>query len=555
MLLEQRLQETQAVWSDVILNLPDWRAEKYYETDEDIIVLATPITEPTNPCACGSSKYLKWGPAALSYVHDLPIRCKRTRVYFARQRYRCACGKTFQQALTGIDGNHRITVRLARYIEGEVFSLFRTFSSIANEVGVSEQLIRNKITERAEQLERDRSIETPQWLAVDEVHVGNHEYCVLTDPVHRRVIDMLPKNQQTALVKCLLQLPDRHSVEMVTMDMHLPYRAVMQRLLPQAKIVVDRYHVHNLLSVALKQVLQVMRDSMTYSEQRLYMRYEHLLLMSRYHLSGERRINKSGKEKSSQIEVVKSWLEVVPDIASAYQLKEDFSDILQLADRQQAEERTDRWLERVCEFARYFSDKYKKNYSGIWQDPFGNVVTSFQQWRSMILNYINFKGRFEIRATNAFAEFANRQIKRAYSLGNGLTYEILRLKVIYGGLMIKRRPPHPADKGQPHTKIRHTARQNKKYRKEKEPKANIVRLKQAREDKDATKDLLPNPKENQEWEERFRNLSQMELGYEEESAQKRQKRRRKGKIKKQSDAPNSRRPISLKHNPNQMKLF
>src|SRR5207253_823203 len=134
-----------------ILNLPGWRSVKYYETEDDIIVIAMPTTEPTNPCDCGNSKYRKWGPAALSYVHDLPIRCKRTRVYFARQRYCCACGKTFQQLPVGIDGRHRITARLAGYIEREAFSIFRTFSAIANEVGVSEQLVRNKLTERAEQ--------------------------------------------------------------------------------------------------------------------------------------------------------------------------------------------------------------------------------------------------------------------------------------------------------------------------------------------------------------------------------------------------------------------
>src|SRR5207253_9302799 len=134
----------------------------------------------------------------------------------------------------GIDGRHRITARLAGYIEREAFSIFRTFSAIANEVGVSEQLVRNKLTERAEQLQRDLNTDTPQWLAIDEVHVGNNEYCVLSDPVRRRVIDILPSNERMALVKFLLQLSDRRNVEVVTMDMSNPYRGVVQRLLPQA---------------------------------------------------------------------------------------------------------------------------------------------------------------------------------------------------------------------------------------------------------------------------------------------------------------------------------
>lgn len=555
--LERRLEKVEGAWctDEGILNLPGWRSVKYYETDDDIIVIATPITEPTNTCACGDSKYRKWGPAALSYVHDLPIRCKRTRVYFARQRYCCACGKTFQQLLVGIDGHHRITTRLAGYIEREALSIFRTFSGIANEVGVSEQLVRNKLTERAEQLQKDLRTETPQWLAIDEVHAGNNEYCVLTDPVRQRVIEMLPRNDQMVLGRCLLQLPDRESVEVVTMDMSLGYRATVHRLLPRARIVVDRYHVHNLLSVALKQVLQVIRDSMTYAEQRLHMRYEHLLLMSRYHLSGERRIDKNGKEKPSQIEVVKRWLEDVPDIATAHQLKEDFSDILQLADRQQAEARTGQWLERVWEFAQYFSAKYKKDYRGIWQDPFANVVTTIEQWRPTILNYIDFKNRFELKATNAFAEFANRQIKRAYSLGNGLNYDVLRIKAIHGGLIMKRRPPHPADEERARTKPRRIARRGKDQRSEKAPKANVVRLAQAREDRDETKDLLPDPRQNQGWADRFGELEQMGLGFEEASLPAKRKRRRKAKANQQPNTASQHRRCPLENNTDQINLF
>jgi transposase len=555
--LEQRLERAEGTWcvEEGIINLPGWRTIKYYETSDDITVAATLITEPANPCICGAYTFQKGGHAALSYVHDLPIRCKRTRIYFARQRYRCACGKTFQQPLAGLDRRHKLTARLAEYIEREAFSIFRTFSRIADEVGVSEQLVRNLLTDRGEQLERARHIETPKWLAIDEVYAGKNEHCVLTDPVRRRVIDMLPGNDQTVLGRYLLQLPDRENVEVVTMDMCLAYRAVMQQLLPRARVVVDRYHVHNLLSVALKQVLKVIRDDMTSSEQRQHMRHECLLLMSRYRLSGESGTGKNGKVKSSQLEVVKRWLEDVPDIATAYLLKEDFSDILQLADRQWAEERTDRWLERVWEFAQYFSAKYKKEYSGIWQDPFGNVVTTIQQWRSMILNYIDFKSRFEIKATNAFAEFANRQIKRAYGLGNGLTYAVLRMKVIYGGLIIKQRPPHPADEGKPRTRLRQVPHQDMKHRSEKNPNANVVRLEQARKDRDETKDLLPNPKANQGWEDRFGELDQLELGFGQEAPPKSRKRQRKGKSTKQPDTPNQRRRLLLKNNPDQIKLF
>lgn len=450
-----------------------------------------------------------------------------------------------------------MTIRLNKYIEHEAFSIFRTFSGVADEVGVSEQVVRNIFTARGEQLETGRRIETPQWLAIDEVHVGKKEYCVLTDPVRRCVIGLLPRNEQMALGKCLLQLPDRHTVQVVTMDMCLPYRAVVQRLLPQASIVVDRYHVHNLLSVALKAVLQVIRDSMTHSEQRQHMRYEHLLLMSRFHLSDEREKGKNGRQKTSPKELVKGWLEDVPDIAIAYWLKEDFSDILQLTDRQQAEERTDLWLEQAWEFAKYFRAKYEKEYGGKWEKPFGNVPATIIQWRSMILNYIDYKNRFIVNTTNAFAEFANRQIKKAYRLCNGLTYEVLRMKAIYGGLLVKRRPPHPADEER-RTQSSHTSRKGRKRKGDKNPNANVVRLERARQDRDETKDLSPKPRESQGWADRFEQLDQLGLSFgpnEQEFPPKKRKRRREGKVPKQSNNGRHRTRCPLKHNRDQLKMF
>jgi hypothetical protein len=80
-----------------ILNQSGWRTQRYKETEHDIIIEAELITEVTVPCVCGAppSAFQKWGPAKLAYLHDLPIRCKRTRVYYQRQRYRCtACNKT-----------------------------------------------------------------------------------------------------------------------------------------------------------------------------------------------------------------------------------------------------------------------------------------------------------------------------------------------------------------------------------------------------------------------------------------------------------------------------
>ena len=507
--LEQRLEKLEGTWCDgEIINLPGWKTVRYRETEGDIIVLAELTTEVDSPCECGvpAAEFLKWGFTEPAHVRDVPVRDKRTRIYFRVGRMRCPKGcKTFRQPLAGVDEKYGMTSRLVRHVGRESFSIFRTFSGVADEAGCSEITVRKIFTARALRLEDLRVVETPKWLAINEVYPKERKtvYCVVSDPERRRVLDLLPGNNQPGLLKWLLQLPDRRAVEVVTMDMWDPYRAAVRRLLPDARIVVDRYHVHNLLNVALKGVLEVVRDSMTSGERRRLMRPEGLALKNYRHLSEDEREGKDGKKLPSEKELFKKWLENVPDLATAYWLKKEFSDILQLTDREKAEALVDPWLARVSEFVKSFRETYEKNYGGRWPDPFGNVPATFSDWRANILNYIDLRDRFPRKPTNAFAEFANRQIKMAFRLGGGYEHPVLRAKVIHGGVLVKRRPPHPLDKQWTRTRPDRAARKRRGRKRGVNPNSNVALLAAALDEQDKTKDLLPKPQQSFAWTSRF----------------------------------------------------
>lgn len=556
--VDETLEGMEGAWcaDGEILNLPGWRTIKYKETDEDVIILATPTVEPTDSCACGvpAVKSRRWGFAASSYLRDLPVRCKRARIYFRQQRYQCGgCAKTFQLPLPCIDERRALTLRLAEYIEREAFNIFRTFSDIADEVGVSEKSVRDAFTAGAERRERIRRISTPEWLAIDEVYLGTGEHCVVSDPLGRMVLELLPDNRQETLAKWLLQLPDRHRVKLVTTDMWNPYKGAVRKLLSQARIVVDRYHVHNLLNTALKDVLQVVRAGMKPSEQRKYMRDPRLLFKSRFHLSGD-------EERPGQKQVLERWFEEVPDVGKAYYLKEALSDILQLKDRRKAEEELDLWLERVSDFVKDFSSKHRKNLRP--GEPFSNVLITVTEWRGKILNYVDFKDHFKevakVKVTNAFAELANRQIKTAYRLGSSYSYEIIRAKVVHGGILMKRRPSHPLDGKTSRMAPSRVARRGKKKKSGINPNANVLRLEKAREERDETKGLLLNPHDNEGWVDRFGAADQLKFSFarsEQEECGKRRKRHRGKGPRQEPDALLRPTRHKLKINRDQMKMF
>jgi transposase len=513
--LEEKIEALEGDWHyGEIIDLLGWKTIKYKELDHDIIVMAELTTGPDGTCKCPPSEteLKKSGFTDPYHVQDIESRGKRFRIYYRLQRWHCKrCKNSAQQTLPEVDSRHQMTSRLVRYVEQESFDLFRSFSDVADEVGCSEQTVRNIFTRRAKQLgdeanalHRAGLYEPPEWLAIDEVHPQKKvEYCVISAPALRKVLDILPVNREKELFKWLLRLrPNEDRVKVVTMDMCLEYRSLVRKLLPKAVIVVDRYHVHNLLNVAIKEVLDVVRASMTYTQAREKMRPEHLLLTSYRKLSGKKEVDEKGVEQPSPKELADGWLAEVPDLARAHRLKEDFSDILQLYDRGKAEALTDEWLRRVHDFVQYFRGKYRRSHQGEWPDPFGNVTGTITQWRDSILNYIDCKARFDSQTvSNWFAEFANGRIKEAYHVGHHYSHEVLRLKCVHGGVLVRRRPPHPLDP--PRLRVVRNRHPRGRKGKKPNPNANLEVLRRTRLERDDTRGLLPRPEEHPGFASRF----------------------------------------------------
>lgn len=554
--LEKKIDAENGDWHfGEILNLEDLTTIKYKETSSDIIILAQISSETECPCGVLPPMLKKNGWTSPCTVLDSPVRYKRTSIYFRVQRYHCGnCHNVIQQKATVIHKKHRLTNRLVNYIEKTSLNISKNFSEIGTETGVHEKVIRNIFTNHVKELEENRQIITPTWVAIDEVCLATRKSarCVITAPASRIVVDFLEKNDRKTLSSWLLQLPERSKVKVVSIDMYAPYRLTISTILPNAKIVVDRYHVQNLLNNALKEVLGVIRASLTAREQEDHPVSEHLLLKSRFHLIHK---NSHKKIRFSEKEKIAKLFDKFSDLARAYTLKEDFSDILQLSNRQTAEKRADIWLEQVNSFHVDFIAKYKKQCGNLRKYPFRNVLRTIKFWLPCILNYINFKYSFDIKVTNAFAEFANKQIKQAYNKANGCSFDVLRAKVVHGNFLKDSLPPHPIK-----SKKKHSVRRGQLDNEQKtfNDQSNLVLLRKTRENRDKTKNLLPKPQEFDGWINRFNYFDRANFLDEEKNnlvvnqgvnttllvKSLESKRCKKNKTVK-----------SKKHNPDQIKLF
>lgn len=480
-----------------ILDLPGWRFVSAVQTEHDVMIFALPDIEPEGCKGCGApaSSLEPWGYTQVTFARDQTIRNKRTRLYYTARRYRCTgkaqdgtpCRTTTQQALPGVNAEKRATERLLEYVTREAFRPRRTFLSVADEVGGPESMVRDVFVDYAVRAEKLRIIETPNWLAMDEVHlrkkVYTKQYCVLTDPLRRRYIEILPNNIQETVAKTLLQLPNRLGIEVVSIDFCSTYYGAIRQVLLGAAIVIDRRHAQEMVVRALKAFLESLREKMGEDWCRRNM-LNPTPLFKRYHELEE----EEGLETSEKV-AFEEWLERVPEIKAVYWLKEEFCNLYELPDSKEALKRYDDWVVKAR----------------VTSPAFNSVIHTVKNWRPVVFGYNDWKDRFPLRVTNGFAESANNQIKRLHRLCNGLGFWVLRAKLLFGDGFVRNRPPHPLDL-RPVRERPNLGGNNVKRSKRKRPlslDAHSERLRRAFEERDQTKGLLPSPMENEGWRERF----------------------------------------------------
>jgi transposase len=248
------------------LSLPGYQLVDSDEQNEDIHFR---LEAPT-PVACEGcgvqGEFVRFGKRDVPY-RDLPIHGKRVTLWVVRRRYTCrACKTTFRPQLPEMVDGFRMTLRLHEYVEKESFNHPYTF--VAAQTGLDEKTVRDIFNARAEFLGRWHRFETPRILGIDELYLNKRYRCILTNIEERTLLDLLATRRQDVVTNYLMKLKDRQKVEIVSMDMWNPYRAAVKAVLPQARIVVDKFHVVRMANDALERVRKGLRKELKPSQSR-----------------------------------------------------------------------------------------------------------------------------------------------------------------------------------------------------------------------------------------------------------------------------------------------
>jgi transposase len=204
---------------------------------------------------------------------------------------------------------------------------------------------------------------------------------------------------------------ERAAISAVAMDMWTPYRNVVKRLLPEAEIVADRFHVMKQLNEQLGKLRrEVQKSSDTKTRKRLK-EARWLLLRRRSELTPE------------QKEQLQAALEESPELERAYLLKEEFYTICEkMTERSQAQRFLAAWA-------------WRAEATGLVQ--LSAFVSTLRNWWAEFLNYFN------ERVSSGVVEGLNNGIRYIIRRACGYhVFEHLRLQVLveYGGM--ERPSPH-----------------------------------------------------------------------------------------------------------------
>lgn len=310
-------------------------------------------------------------------VKDCPVQGRTVYWQYRKRRYRCkGCGKRFFEKNWLLPKWHRLTNRLALQVIGRLSEKISR-KDIAKEFRVSE----STVCRWMHLTEYGKPSRLPQVLSIDEFrgNAGGEKFqCILTAPVQKRILDILPDCKESHIFAYLQPFTNRDEVRWFVSDMRKEYISMARHLFPNARIVIDKFHVVRYCTWALENVRKRVQKSLHPDERKYFKRSRTLLLL---HMS---ELKPDGKE------AVIRMLRFHKDLADAYLLKEKFYAFMGSKDSMEARA-------RLHEFGLFAAATDLPEF-----EPLMSVL---RNWSKYILN------SFDCTYTNGFTEGCNNKIK------------------------------------------------------------------------------------------------------------------------------------------------
>jgi transposase len=311
-----------------------------------------------------------------------------------RRQMRCdGCATKFREELEFVNKRRNYTKRFKNKIIQEVIE--SDIKNVAQRNNVSEQEIETMLKDAVQEL-KVRKPSNLSKLGIDEIAVvkgqGNY-YVVLVDIEQGSLVGLVEQRTEESVTNYLESWGHEvlNKVQEVSIDLWKPYKKVAEKIMPQAVVVADRFHV-------MKQVNQEL-DNQRKKSKREAMQLENKsekaqllsgLNKSKYSLlKNEKELTDDQKNKLEEVKKIDSILAIM------HSLKEQFRDIF---------ETSSNWVEGLFSLGDWLKDAF---------DYFPQSFGTIRRWLGEIIAY------FDCRTTQGTVEGINNKIKLIKRRGYG----------------------------------------------------------------------------------------------------------------------------------------
>jgi transposase len=388
---------------EIPLDLPEIRILKT-ELDNREIVITVESTREWAICArCGNEIHEFHSYGRQLRLRHLPILGRPLIIEIRPKRFRCPTCENHPTTTQKLDWYDERSPHTKAYDQWLLLSLIgSTISDVARKEGLTyDQVLGALDREIASGVAWDE-IERLAILGLDEIALkkGHRDFVVLVTSRQAngqvQLLGVLPDRKLETVEKFLLAIPERlrATVREVCIDLYEGYASAVKKVLPQARVVADRFHVaKNYRDCADQLRVEAQRDLKANLSKREYEALKGTMWLFRRDPQG---LDEEERERLALL------FECAPELKRAYDLREKLTGVFDTEqNKESGTAAIRRWMKSVRS-------------SGL--RCFDSFLVTLENWMDEITNY------FISRQTSGFVEGFNNKVKvlkrRCYGITN-----------------------------------------------------------------------------------------------------------------------------------------
>ena len=240
---------------------------------------ATLNSENFHLCPFCNSAHIVRNGWKTSYIRFLKFQQYPIEIALKKQRFLCKeCKHTFMQDTTFVKRNSSISKSIKISILLKLKDKI-SLKDIAKEHNVSITTVQRIMNEGYRDLTIPKKT-LPKVLCFDEFKstkdsAGAMSF-IFMDGINRKIIDIVENRQLYSLENYFSKFSysARKNVEHIVIDMYSPYMTLIKNYFPNAKIVIDRFHIVQLINRALNKTRIDTMNSFKTNEPTIYRKYK-----------------------------------------------------------------------------------------------------------------------------------------------------------------------------------------------------------------------------------------------------------------------------------------